>query len=137
MTLRTPAVLTDPRTDLSAADAYAAYWGQIIPGARLIDFCARQYLAGGYLAMRRRPWPGVYHPFVVTAAGSVFLLAGHIGDRLNVLIRTGLPPSAFKEAASLDWRNCPFVPGNGYGEIRADHLSDEAILKSLARVEHV
>jgi hypothetical protein len=135
--LTTAAVLTDPRTALSARDAYAAYWAGTVPGARLVDFCASQYLAGGYLAMRRRPWRGTYHPFVVTTAGSVFLLAGDIGPRLDKLLRTGLPLPSFVEADPLDWRNCPFVPGNGYGAIRADHLSDERSIELSRRVTHV
>jgi hypothetical protein len=141
--LRTPAVLTDPGAESSAADAYTAYWTQAVPGASLINFCAAQHLAGGYLATRRRPWNGRYHPFVLTEAGSVFLLAGPIKDRLAALIRTGLPVAAFAGASPLDWRNCPFVPGNGFGEIRVDYLSakppmpadDEPV--GWAEVQHV
>ena len=135
--LRTAAVLTDPRTELSARDAYTAYWAVTVPGAQLVDFYASQYLAGGYLAMRRRPWRGTYHPFVVTTAGSVFLLAGDIGPRFNSLLRTGLPLPSFIEADPLDWRNCPFVPENGYGAIRADHLSDQGSIELSRRVTHV
>jgi hypothetical protein len=135
--LRTPTVLTDPRTELSARDAYAEYWAAAVPGAALVDFCASQYLAGGYLAMRRRPWSDTYHPFVVTAAGSVFLLAGDIAPRLDTLLRSGLPLPGFAGAATLDWRNCPFVPENGYGAIRADHLSDPSSIELLRRVAHV
>jgi len=133
--LRTPAVLTDPLTTLTAAEAYADYWRREVRGARLVDFCARQDLAGGSLAMRRRPWRGTYHPFVVTAAGSAFLLEGDIAQQLDHLIRPGLPLPVFGGGADpLDWRNCPFVPQNGFGEIRADYLSAQT---QLTPIEHV
>lgn len=130
VTLEADAVLTDPRTDATAPEAYAAYWAKAVPGAELVDFCASQHLAGGYLATRRRPWgDGSYHPFVLTDAGSVFLLRGGIAGRLRQLIRTGLPVPSFAgigpgETIELDWRCCPFMPENGYGAIRADYLSE-------------
>ena len=126
--LRTDAVLTDPRTTLSAAEAYDAYWTAILPeGASLVDFCASQHLAGGYLATRHRPWgAATYHPFVVTDAGSVFLLSGPIEQCLTALTRSGLPLPSYQDANPLDWRNCPFVPENGFGAIRANYLSKPA-----------
>lgn len=124
--LRTPAVLTDPRTELTAMEAYQAYWEHVVPGAKLADFYAVQRLAGGYLATRYRPWGKPYHPFLLTDAGSVFLLRGSIAGRLEELAQSGLPLPSFKGASRLTWQNCPFVPENGYGAFRADHLSDAA-----------
>lgn len=139
--LETDAVLTDPRTEGSAAEAYRAYWHSVLPAARLVDFCAAQSLAGGYLATRRRPWVATYHPFVITQAGSVFLLAGAIQEALRTFIRAGLRLPRFRghqpgETVQLDWRNCPFVPENGYGAIRADHLSDPVMLARSAVVTY-
>ncbi len=129
--LRTDAVLTDPRTHHDADAAYRHYW-HTVAGAELIDFYAAQHLAGGYLATRYRPWGrDTYHPFVVTDAGSVFLLRGDIAGRLRQFTRSGLPLPEFEGVEKLNWRNCPFVPENGYAAIRANHLSDRAAAETL------
>jgi len=137
--LRTAAVLTDPRTEASADIAYADYWeNAAAPGSKLVDFCASQRLAGGYLATRRRPWGRAYHPFVVTEPGAVFVLRGSIGDRLADLVRTGLPLPRFAgRDQALDWRTCPYVPENGYGAFRADHLGDPVTFGRTLVVCHV
>lgn len=136
--LRTDSVMTDPRTPQDAREAYQAYWREVTGGnAELVDFCATQHLAGGYLATRYRPWGATYHPFVVTDAGSVFLLRGPIRAWLEQLTASGLPLPAFEGAAPLDWRNCPFTPENGFGSIRANHLSSEVEREWSHKVEHV
>jgi hypothetical protein len=123
--LLTDAVLTDPsRGDRSAEEAYRAYWSAALRDAVLVDFVASQRLAGGYLAFRYRPWRGTYHPFTLTEAGSVFLLRGASADGLKRLARTGLPLPRFADADPLTWETCPFVPQNGFGAFRADHLAD-------------
>jgi hypothetical protein len=135
--LRTAAVLTDPRAGGTARAAYEEYWRTVLPAAELIDFCAAQRLAGGYQATRFRPWNSTYHPFVMTQPGSVFLLRGPIEGELKRLARRGLSLPGFAGAAPLDWRNCPFVPQNGFGAIRVDHLSDVASFRRLEQVRHV
>lgn len=123
--LLTDAVLTDPSaTHLTAEAAYDAYWRQVLPMGTLVDFIASQRLAGGYLAFRYRPWPDTYHPFTLTEAGSVFLLRGPIKDELRALVPGGLPLPCFTDAPPLTWQTCPFVPENGFGAFRADHLAD-------------
>ena len=97
--LRTDGLMTDPRTKATAAEAYADYWRRTVPGPTLVDFCAAQRLAGGYLATRRRPWRATYHPFVLTEAGSTFLLRGKIREPLTRLLRHGLPPPPFEGVA--------------------------------------
>jgi hypothetical protein len=92
---------------------------------------------GGYQATRFRPWNPTYHPFVVTEPGSVFLLHGDIEEDLEQLARGGLPLPLFQKANPLDWRNCPFVPQNGFGAIRVDHLGDVASFSRLKEVRHV
>ena len=136
--LRTDAVMTDPRTRLDARAAYQAYWRDVTgTEAELVDFCATQHLAGGYLATRYRPWGATYHPFVVTDAGSVFLLRGPIRTRLEALTEGGLPLPRFEGAMPLDWRNCPFTPENGFGAIRANHLATASEFEWSREVEHV
>lgn len=147
--LRTPALMLDLNALHDDAgnwrctpfDAYAAYWEQVLPGARLANFYATQSLAGGYLAHRRRLYGGArYYPFLLTDAGSVFRVTGVDPDRLSVLMRSGLPLPPFEgvDAARVGWRTCPFVPENGYGEILADYLSDPAKVKALRdEVSHV
>ena len=57
--------------------------------------------------------------------------------RLKTLMRTGLPVARYAGLPPLTWENCPFVPGNGYGAIRADHLSTEAAMRLSRAVTHV
>jgi hypothetical protein len=128
--LQTPALMLDPKGDTNVGAQYALYFRTVCPEAKLLNFYAAQRLAGRYLATRRRPYgASTYYPFIMTDSGAVFLLQAEAGkavslrERLAKLMRTGLPVVTLKGAAPLDWRNCPFVPENGFGEIRADHLS--------------
>jgi hypothetical protein len=120
--LKTPAVLFDPLQqphdlDSSMAHRYAAYFNEKL-GAALQNVFARQSMAGGYLAMRRRPYHA-YYPFVLTEAGAVFRL--NVPDaacqqKLADALRFGLPvPDLGGKPAS--WHICPFMPENGYGEV--------------------
>ena len=66
-----------------------------------------------------------YYPYVLTEAGSVFILRAHsqeitlARERLEYLEQHGLPhPDGIKRTRPDElWRDCPFVPENGYGEI--------------------
>lgn len=131
--LTTPAVMTGPDPQVTARDAYAAYWSRILPGARLLDHAAQQRLAGGYLARRRRPYGATYVPFVLTEPGSAFLLDGVDAASLEQLMRTGLPVAPLGPRP-LDWRTCPFVPENGFGAFTADHLAEPVVFDEI---EHV
>jgi len=117
VTLETDAVLA---CGGDAQDAYAEYWERVCSGAELVNFFASQRLAGGYIGMRFQMTPGRYAPFMLTEAGSVFLLKGDIAEGLQSLIHDGLP-SPIIEGTVTDWRTCPFQPENGYGRIRADY----------------
>lgn len=112
VTLRTPALLNDPdalRDGRTLLDDYKAYWAE--RGATLKTFFARQWLAGGYQAMRFRTDKTLYQPYLLTEPGSVFLLHGDLGTVLGGLLRSNLPI----RPKGLDWRTCPFMPENGYG----------------------
>jgi CRISPR/Cas system CSM-associated protein Csm3 (group 7 of RAMP superfamily) len=119
--LLTPAVLFDPAEagGQFAKARYKAYFQSQLD-VELVNFFARQSLAGQYPAMRRRPYGrNVYYPFVQTRPGAVFRLkvSGAEGRRkLGDALKFGLPvpPLGGKPAS---WRTCPFVPENGFGRI--------------------
>lgn len=114
VTLETDAAMLGQSVDADAG--YAAYW-EALTGAKLIDYCAEDSLKGGWQGMRYRADPEAYAPFLVTKAGSVFLLQGANEKKLQALVRFGLPGPE-----GTDWQTCPFQPENGYGQIRADWL---------------
>ena len=140
--LKTPAIIADALGDGDVQEQYERYFREQCPAAALKSFFASQRLAGGYHATRRRPYGSAYYPFVLTEPGSVFLLEAESGaanavqERLSDLARDGLPLPPLKHAASLNWRNCPFVPENGFGEIAVDYLSDASTASLLERVTH-
>lgn len=95
---------------------YAAYWKGINSALELKQFFAHQTLQGGYLNQRfRKGHP--YYPFYLTSAGSVFVLE-YKGDA-KFLIKdwtiNGLSLPAW--AKGNTWKNNPFMPENGYGEV--------------------
>jgi hypothetical protein len=127
--LQTDAVMAGQEDGEDTFAAYAAYWQRVCPGATLENFFTSHRLAGGYIALRGNKGDGLYRPFYLTESGSVFLLSGNIGERLNELIRDGLPAPVVG-GQTLDWRRCLYQPENGYGRIRADY---DAALTSEVR----
>lgn len=119
--------------------AYQDYWDTVLPGARLVNFYARQQFRGGYLARRRRLYgPQTYHPFLLTLPGSVFRVETTNLDGLRRLCRAGLPlPRLTGTVDAPGWWNCPYVPENGYGRITADHLSTADAFALTQQVDHV
>jgi CRISPR/Cas system CSM-associated protein Csm3 (group 7 of RAMP superfamily) len=123
------AALVDPSGRVvSAEKAYADYWKKVLPTAALVNFFAAQDYRGGYLARRRRLHGDTYFPFLITRAGSVFVLRTSDRAGLEGLIQNGLPHFEPVNGAEVTWRNSPWVSENGYGEVRIDHLSDERAL---------
>lgn len=126
--LVTPALLWMPETgkpQKTIFDAHAAYFSQLSSGLSLLNVYGRRRMAGGYQAMRHRPY-GVdtYYPFILTVEGTVFRLKVENREGAGVVnqaLRYGLPAAQIN-GKSVDWRNCPFVPENGYGEIRMHQL---------------
>lgn len=114
-------------------EAYAEYWHDISGGALILDdFFAHQGFEGGYLYHRylggaeRTNRPHQYRPYFLTLAGSLFKL--RVEDEIKATLfltqwlSSGLPlPKwALAEYGQYNralWKNCPFVPENGYGEI--------------------
>ena len=52
--------------------------------------------------------------------GSIFLIepTGDGAAPIADIVRSALPPTAWIDRP--DWRGCPFLPQNGFGEIRLD-----------------
>lgn len=132
LTLQTSALLNDPdqlRQGRSLFDDYAAYWAE--RGYRLLRFFASQRLDGGYLALRYPPHPGRIEPWLLTEPGSIFLLQPeNAAEDLATLILNGLPLPGW--LAGRTWQDCPFLPQNGFGQIRLDAVDHHALAQGVA-----
>ncbi len=133
--LRTPALLTGPRYDANQQktifDAHAEYFAAKLSGTILKNIFASREMAGGYIATRRRVFGrSTYYPFILTAPGSVFRLdvsAPGAREALENALRFGLPAADMSGKTltikPLTWRDCAYVPENGYGEIAIHDLN--------------
>jgi hypothetical protein len=137
VTLLTPTLMIDPRGTRDERSQYANFWA-LACGAELVDLFATRSLAGGYIATRRRVYGKAYYPFVLTDAGSVFLLRNPDVPRLTMLLRHGLAPVAISDGRGgtirLDWRNCPYLPENGFGEFACNLVDHAALAQRVTRV---
>jgi len=137
VTLQTPAILCNPNelSETSNKDnlskAYDDVWKQISDcSLSLVRYFASQTLAGGdYLHKRflyKKDKP--YKPFLLTEAGSVFVLSINneekAKEKIEEWFKYGLPlPEWAKKEykrnckAGDHWSNCPYIRENGYGEI--------------------
>jgi CRISPR/Cas system CSM-associated protein Csm3 (group 7 of RAMP superfamily) len=128
LTLQTPALLCDPRklagnnSSAALSGAYAETFDKLSSKSlKLKHFYARQSLAGGLYLHRRFQISKPYNPFLLTDAGSVFALEA-VGDKAQSFIDDwlshGLPlPEWVAEIYGSDWKSCPYLRENGYGEI--------------------
>jgi len=106
---------------------YSNYWNKISNGSlNMVRFFARQKMVGRYYGKRfKEIHDNRYYPFVLTQAGSVFVLEAikkkEAADSLNSWLLTGLPLPSDSLPENIPtkeiWKKCPFVPENGYGEI--------------------
>jgi hypothetical protein len=130
LTLLTPAMLTDPRSDKPIEQQYVDHIEGHTGGKLLRSFTSRR-LAGGHIAKRRRPYgPGTFYPFVLTEPGSVFLVKGRDHGKLAEIARFGLPPVALTGVDPLTWKNCPYLRENGYGEVAFSLINHSALFES-------
>ncbi len=127
ITLQTPALLCDPKrinqSDLMTAyrDVWMEHSHQSITLKR---FFAQQSLAGGlYLYQRFQPGKE-YSPWLLTDAGSVFVVEAIPGQEsqaqshIDEWLVHGLPLPAWAVTRYGDhWSTCPFIRHGGYGEI--------------------
>ncbi|MEN2976324.1 hypothetical protein P7L78_03350 (plasmid) [Tistrella bauzanensis] len=139
ITLVTPAVMAwgdrvAGETALTTHAAYTEYWAEVLPGARLANYYARQRLAGGYQALAHRPFgTHTYYPFILTEPGSVFLIENATAKDIQRRLNTGLPVCR-RPGGAPDWTICPFQPANGYGEILLNLVDHDALVEGLYHV---
>jgi RAMP superfamily len=132
VTLQTPSVLckADDLQDSTGDGLFQGYqstWNALSGGAlRLRHFFARQLLSAPRFAGRLpRNTSGQYYPFVLTDAGSTFVLDA-TGDKkvaqsmIEEWLERGVPVRQDLlggSAADADWQRCPYLNRHGYGEI--------------------
>lgn len=133
LTMQTPALILKPEASLNQAlqqpkilfDAYDSFFKEISNNYfKMKRFFAAERLLGGYLHQRFQHGKP-YNPFLITTAGSVFLLeATEMSDltthkeQLRKWLTHGLPmPQWAKEEYGEYWQTNPFVTENGFGEI--------------------
>lgn len=136
--LQSPALILDPRPLQMRSDgqslrgAYEAAWRGFSNGAlELCWYYASHAMAGGnYLHQRFKGGQQRYAPYLLTEAGSVFVFApseGKDAPAREVLARwsrDGLELPSWlheHEGGRADWRTCPYVPQNGFGEVEVNH----------------
>jgi CRISPR/Cas system CSM-associated protein Csm3 (group 7 of RAMP superfamily) len=144
ITLQTPALLCDPaRLDEMSGkdelrDAYQEVWADVSKDdggeatLELVRYFASQSLAGGKYLHKRFQSSSPYNPYLLTEAGSVFVLRAVKGKEIDAgnlvreWARKGLPLPLWAKARYArnsdkddgdDWTNCPYIRQNGYGEI--------------------
>ena len=129
--LQTPAVMADPQKlvpdaasrKLQMQAAYGAYWDEISESSlELSHYFAHQSMKGRYLFYHfQKQRQSGYYPFFLTESGSVFVLR-ETGKGAQSYIDDwrghGLPlPEWAKTAYGEHWHECPWLKGNGFGEI--------------------
>ena len=144
VTLRTPALLIDPSRRLAPNGGIGSarqedlrlelgdMWRELSGGSlTLVNYFQRCTLAGGKYFQQRFLGTGrPYRPYLLSNAGSTFLLKpanGREDDAQECLrrwARKGLPLAASVRAFyaipdewDQQWRHCPYLPENGYGEV--------------------
>ncbi|MBK7931773.1 MAG: hypothetical protein IPJ98_31115 [Bryobacterales bacterium] len=131
VSLNTPALLIDPDaiTKATGSDeleaAYRTSFSDLSGGRlKLVSYFARQSLAGGDYLYRRFCRKDDYQPWLLTNAGSVFVLERVNGteeevmELLNLWLERGLDlPARVKARYGESWKRNPFIRQNGYGEV--------------------
>ncbi len=130
--LGSPEKLNETSSQVELQTMYKLAWQELSGNKlELVRYFARQRLSGGTFRRNVFQKTEAYRPWLLTEAGSVFLLRST--DNTNIeaceqLIQEwlvqGLPikGSVLKyygidEVIGKQWQHCPFVPQNGYGEI--------------------
>jgi RAMP superfamily len=133
ITLQTPAIMLNPNDLVQESQIifddqelmhqlYTDYWRETIGESFIMKrIFATQELQGGYLGMRYIK--DKYRPFYLTSTGSTFVFSQNGSQdwhKLDLLCENGLPlPNwAAEEYGVPFWKNCPFVPENGFAEIK-------------------
>ena len=114
-------------------DPYKEFWEEISNNSlKMIDFYASQSFMGGYIYHRylgtyeRKIKPDHYYPYYLTKAGSVFIFQVENEKAARKKVedwkKGGLPlpkwaVDKYREYNTPEWKTCPFIPQNGFGEI--------------------
>jgi len=130
--LGAPVGLDESSGKQALQDMYCTAWSELSGNKlKLVRCFARQRLSGGdYRKNVFRNQSKNYYPWLLTEAGSVFVLEADQDDAdtaetliLNWL-NQGLPLSdvtlkfyGINSEPSKQWQDCPFIAQNGYGEI--------------------
>lgn len=124
VTLQTLALVCDQTKviELGLLTAYKEVFSQLSGNSLALQhFFARQSLAGGEYLWKRFQAHNQYSPWLLTDAGSVFVLKAEPGQDsaaqkcIDNWLANGLPlPERVKDR---HWTNCPYLPEGGYGEI--------------------
>lgn len=143
VTLQTPALLcdleglTESTGEAELLEAYKVAWADISGNTlEVVRYFARQSLGGGeffyhHFQKEDTGTPAPYKPYLLTDAGSVFVLMAKKEDqtaearqKIAEWLVAGLPlPRWVKERYRRKgkdgdhWENCPYLPESGYGEI--------------------
>lgn len=113
---------TDAFLELQASKAplvsYDIAFKKLFPKSTILAALCNQKMAGSYLGKRFSP-NGKYQPWILTKAGSIFVINLDVDDltAFNRVLSSGIMSSE-RDGVRLDWQNCPFVPENGYGAIK-------------------
>lgn len=100
---------------------YQKYWHQVDSSITLKQYFARQTLTSTYYHTQMHQPSDTYHPEWLTDAGSVFVLEINDETALKALqncLMQGLPSFCDNENNKPSWKNTPFLPEHGYGEIQ-------------------
>ena len=151
LTLQSNALMFDPselnqtsgHTELM--NAYKAYFDDISSGTFYLErFFAEQDLEDGYMLQRKGNRDQIpYNPFVLTLAGSVFVLKvleeNKAKDTIEVWMKQGLPLASWvEEEHGTTWEDCAYLREDGFGEIAVNlefHTSHAASKASTHQVE--
>jgi len=118
MTLQTPALLRRPCAsgDVDLTPAYAAAFLELGITAKLKAIFVRERLRGAQFFAARSKAP--YRPWLLTEAGSVFVFSD-VADIMPFKSHLEVPMKtlAFYGHSKDGWKNCPYLPENGYGEV--------------------
>jgi hypothetical protein len=151
VTLQTAALLGWPESlpvfpGVSGAgwkSSYAEVWTELSGGALMLvrHFASQSLAGGGYLWRRFQQHRGCpYNPWLLTDPGSVFVLETVAGPETDpdafiaAIVARGVPiPEWAKMVYGLsgssgqDWRSCPYLPENGYGEVAVNLVAHQSL----------
>ena len=113
-------------------DEYAYYWESEDNknDFKLIRFFAQQKRTGGAYYYWRYQKDESYSPVWLTVAGSVYVvkvLSDQGMTKLHQWVKTGLPVPLLPGKKEQTWEHSPYLPQNGYGEIKVNLAAREKI----------